>query len=119
MADACRRLREHGVGALAVLDGTRLVGIISERDVTGRVIAAHRDPMLTLVRGAMTRAPRTLPAHASLVDTLQLMLEGRHRHLPVMQGEEVIGILSLRDIPTEYGFMYQRSREANEVLPFG
>jgi CBS domain-containing protein len=119
VADACRRLREYGVGALAVLDGTRLAGIISERDVTIRVIAGHRDPMLTLVREAMTRDPKTVPAHASVADALQHMLDGHYRHLPVMQGEDVVGMFSLRDIPTEYRLMYQRFREAHEVQSMG
>lgn len=49
VAAACHRMREHGVGALAVPDETRLVGILSKRDVSVHVIAGHRDPMLTLV----------------------------------------------------------------------
>lgn len=98
VAAACHRMREHGVGALAVLAGHRLVGILSERDVAVRLIAGHRDPMLTLVREVMTREPRTVPAHAAIPVALRAMLAGGFRHMPVTKGEAVIGMLSLRDI---------------------
>jgi len=95
---ACHRMREHRVGALAVLEGRRLVGILSERDIAVRVAAGHRDPMLTLVREVMTREPRTVPAQADVPRALRAMLGGGFRHMPVTQGDAVIGMLSLRDI---------------------
>jgi CBS domain-containing protein len=66
-----------------VFDGTRLVGILSERDIALRVIADHRDPMLTLVRDVMTRNPATIPATADAQDAFARMLQGHCRHLPV------------------------------------
>ncbi|MER2266511.1 CBS domain-containing protein [Methylobacterium oxalidis] len=99
VAAACHRMREEGVGALAVFDGTRLVGILSERDIALRVIADHRDPMLTLVRDVMTRNPATIPATADAEDAFARMLQGHCRHLPVTDGEEVVGMLSIRDLP--------------------
>ncbi len=102
VAAACHRMRERGVGALAVVDGRRLVGILSERDVAVRVVAGHRDPMLTLVREVMTRDPRTVQAHAGIPEALRAMLGGGYRHLPVMRGDAVVGMLSLRDIPPDW-----------------
>lgn len=99
VAAACHRLRDTGVGALAVLDGGVLIGVFNERDVSIRVIARHHDPMLTLVREVMTRDPRTVAAEASVAEALSLMRAGGFRHLPVMRGDAVIGMLSLRDIP--------------------
>lgn len=101
VAAACHRMREHGVGALAVVEGQRLIGILSERDVAVRVIAGHRDPMLTLVREVMTREPRTVPAHAVIPEALRAMLAGGFRHMPVTRGATAIGMLSMRDVQAE------------------
>ena len=119
VAAACHRMREHGIGALAVLDGTRLVGILSERDVSLRVIAGHRDPMLTLVREVMTREPRTIPAQASAQDATRIMLAGGFRHLPVTRDGVAVGMLSLRDIPHRYIATEARSRDGLPVLALG
>ena len=118
VAAACHRMRECGVGALAVLDGQRLVGILSERDVTVRVIAGHRDPMLTLVREVMTREPATVPAHATIPTALRAMTAGGFRHMPVTRGGAVIGMLSVRDIPHEGDLPSVRTREV-PVLALG
>ncbi|KTS31024.1 signal transduction protein [Methylobacterium indicum] len=99
VASACHRMRDDGIGALVVVEARRLVGIVTERDVAVRVIAGHRDPHLTLVREVMTRDPRTIAAEASLADAHALMRVGGFRHLPVMRGGEVVGMISLRDIP--------------------
>ncbi|ACA16258.1 putative signal-transduction protein with CBS domains [Methylobacterium sp. 4-46] len=103
IASVCHRMRALNVGALAVLDEGRLIGIISERDIARRVIAGHRDPMLTLVREVMTREPLTIAAQAPLAEAHRLMAERGIRHLPVMRDEAVVGMISLRDIPAEAG----------------
>lgn len=115
ITEVCRRLQEHHVGALAVLDDGKLVGIISERDVISRVIAVGREPTATTVRAVMTPDPQTIDCENYLIDALQKMLDGHFRHLPVMRGDEVIGMISMRDIPTEDRLMYQRFTEAHEA----
>ena len=119
VAAACHRMREHRVGALAVFDGMRLTGILSERDISVRVIAGHHDPMLTLVREVMTRQPRTVPAHTPASEALRIMLEGGFRHLPVTRGESVVGMVSLRDVSAEGGLPAQGVRAAEPVLALG
>lgn len=99
IASVCHRLRDYGIGALVVMKARRLVGIITERDIAIRVVAGHRDPMLTLVREVMTPDPRTIDAGACLAEAHRLMIDGGFRHLPVMRGDDVVGVISLRDIP--------------------
>jgi CBS domain-containing protein len=113
--EVCRRLDGHHVGALAVLDGDELVGIISERDVVSRVVARGRSPAETPVRSAMTPDPKTVAIGDGLADALQAMLDGHFRHLPVMRDGRAVGMISMRDIPTEYRLMYQRFREARQA----
>lgn len=114
VTEVCRRLREHHVGALAVTEGESLVGIISERDVIARVIAVALDPQITLVRAVMTPDPQTIEVGEGLVDALQKMLDGHFRHLPVMQDGQVMGMISMRDIPTEYRLMRQRYEQMRD-----
>lgn len=111
VTEVCRHLREHHVGALAVMEDRALIGIISERDVIARVIAAELDPHVLLVRAVMTPGPQTIDVDACLADALGKMLDGHFRHLPVMQDGQVAGMISMRDIPTEYRLMHQRYQQ--------
>jgi CBS domain-containing protein len=87
------------IGAMAVLEGTKLVGIISERDVVSRVVAKRRDPATTLVSDVMTADVQTISEDVTGVRALELMHQGRFRHLPLVDGEgHVVGMLSLRDL---------------------
>ncbi|MFE1603044.1 CBS domain-containing protein [Methylobacterium sp. ID0610] len=99
VASVCHRMRALDIGALAVVENGRLAGIVSERDIARRVIAGHRDPMLTLVREVMTPDPLTIAADATLAEAHGLMEAHGVRHLPVLRGTETIGMISLRDIP--------------------
>jgi CBS domain-containing protein len=86
------------IGALLVLKDKNLVGIFSERDVLTRVIGAGRDPAQTLIGEVMTRAPLTISGSSRLSDALRLMTNRHCRHLPVIQGTELAGMISLRDL---------------------
>src|SRR5207244_1315365 len=97
--DASRKMIDEKVGALLVLEGDRLVGIVSERDIVARVVVKERDAEKTLVSEVMTADVRTVSEGASLLSALEVMHEGRFRHLPVVDGAgKVIGMLSVRDV---------------------
>jgi len=114
---ACRQLRECRVDALAVLSGERLVGMLSEHDVIHRGIGADRRSDETQVAEVMTADPVTIGAGQSLAEAMQAMQEGGFRHLPVLEAGRLIGILSMRDIPTDYRLMLERYRESFGTLP--
>lgn len=109
--EAAHVLDHFDIGALVVLDGDRLVGVISERDVIRRCVAQDADPAAVTVAQVMTRDPRTIDAEAGLADAIRMMTEVHCRHLPVMTGKRCIGLLSIRDIPTEYRMMVERFEE--------
>jgi CBS domain-containing protein len=100
--EVCQLLTKEGVGALAVIDGGKLVGIVSERDIVGRVVAKDRDPTHTFVSDIMSTPVQTVSEETSARQALELMHEGRFRHLPVVDKTgQVIGMLSVRGLLRE------------------
>lgn len=97
VADAAETLVEDGVGSLGVVDGRRLVGIITERDVV-RAIAAGSDPEEELIGDWMSDAPDTFSPDVEVSEAASWLLEVGYRHMPVMEGGELLGIVSIRDI---------------------
>ena len=95
--EACRVMAETRVGAILVMDGDALEGIFTERDALNRVLAEGRDPDTTQVSEVMTRDPITLAPRAAAIDALRLMSEIGFRHVPIVEGKRVCGVVSIRD----------------------
>jgi CBS domain-containing protein len=96
--EAIQLMDDKNVGALPVLDNSRLIGIISERDYTRKVILKGLSSKDTPVRDIMAREVLTASPSDSTADCIRVMTEKRVRHLPVMLGTKMIGIVSLRDV---------------------
>lgn len=96
--DAVNVMNDHHVGSVLVIEDGHPVGIFSERDVLVRVVAAHRDPRQTLVRDVMTTRLHTAAPEDTLLDVMRLMTERRCRHVPVMDGDKLVGLISIGDI---------------------
>ena len=96
--EAIRRMAEHGIGALLVMSGTRLVGIVSERDYARKVILKGRSSSDTPVRDVMTSQLHTVPPELDVEECMKIMTERRVRHLPVLEGGRLVGILSIGDL---------------------
>jgi CBS domain-containing protein len=96
--EAASYMVDRNVGAVPVLDGTRLVGIFSERDIMKRVVTEGRDPRSTRISEVMSTDLRTLDPGASSEDAMCLMQTHSVRHLPVCEGRTLVGFLSLRDL---------------------
>ena len=96
--DAVSVMNDHHVGSVLVIENSYPVGIFSERDVLVRVVAAHRDPRQTLVREVMTTRLHTATPDDTLLEIMRLMTERRCRHVPVVEGEELVGLVSIGDI---------------------
>jgi CBS domain-containing protein len=96
--DALQSLADHGVGALLVMDGERLVGIFSERDYTRKVALQGRNSRDTPVSAIMTPNVVAVSPKTGTRDCMALMRQHRFRHLPVVDGARVLGMISIRDI---------------------
>ena len=97
VGEAVAVMAQNRVGSVLVLDGDRLLGIFTERDIV-RALGEHFDAAGHPVSNWMTRNPVTIDTSASAHDALDRMLSGGFRHLPVMDGDRVVGLVSMRDL---------------------
>jgi CBS domain-containing protein len=96
---ACEQMMSEGEGAVIVLDEGRLVGILSERDIVGRIVVPRRNPDTTPVSEVMTREVATATAGMGEEQVMDLMHNGRFRHLPVVDASgRVTGVISIRHL---------------------
>jgi CBS domain-containing protein len=96
LAEAARSMAQRGVGAVLVLEGERLAGILTERDLLKAVAAGFTDE--ARVSDWMTRQPETVEPDETTDHAAALMIHGGFRHLPVVEGGRAVGILSIRDL---------------------
>jgi len=95
---AANLMNQRGIGGLVVLDGERVIGIFTERDVLRRVVVAGRDPSATLVHDVMTMPVATCRSDTTLAECRGFMTEKRVRHLPVVEGQRLLGIVTIGDL---------------------
>jgi CBS domain-containing protein len=96
--EACQYMRDRRVGAVLVTEGDqRLLGIFTGRDAVHRVLAEGKSAARTRLAEVMTRDPDTIPPGKSAIEALRLMEDGRYRHVPIVDGGKVVGVVSRFD----------------------
>ncbi len=98
VAEACHMMATNNIGIVAVLDGDRLAGVFSERDVVQKVIERGLDPARTLVADVMTSRLVVADADEDYQSAMSKMDQANIRHLPVVSGERLLSMLSIRDL---------------------
>jgi CBS domain-containing protein len=96
LSEVAQRMVDRDVGAVLVMDGSELSGILTERDVLRAVAAGIEET--TVVSDWMTRDPDTMAPDDTTQHAAVLMIHGGFRHLPLMEGSDVVGMLSIRDL---------------------
>lgn len=96
--DAIRVMAEKGIGAVVVMDGDRLAGILSERDYARKVIIKGRSSETTRVADIMTKEVLTTNGSQTVNQCMNTMTEHKVRHLPVVENDEVVGVISIGDL---------------------
>jgi CBS domain-containing protein len=117
--EAAQLMAHRRIGAAMVLSEGRLVGIFSERDLTHRVIAPGLDPDTTLVSAAMTANPVTIGPHDQAGDALELMRSHGFRHLPVVDGARIVGMVSVRDLYDAVKEQLEEDLQERDAYIFG
>jgi CBS domain-containing protein len=95
---AIKKMAEHHIGALLVMSGDKLDGIVSERDYARKVVLLGRSSEETRVEAIMTSKVVTVTPKQDAHDCMRLMTDMRIRHLPVVSGDRVVGVLSIGDL---------------------
>lgn len=98
VAEALRLMAEKDIGALLVLSGERLVGIVTERDIVRKLALHGRDAATTPVRAIMTERVLYVRPEQTIEECMALMTEKHLRHLPVVDAGRILGIISIRDV---------------------
>ncbi len=98
---AVQLMMSHRASAVVVLEAGTIVGIVTERDITLKLVAGCCDPRSTTLGDIMTRAPDTLAPTARTREALRLMHENHYRHLPVEQDGKIIGMIEITDLFAE------------------
>ena len=97
VAAAAELMKRNHVGALMVVEHGRLAGIFTERDAVFRVLAEGRDPTTTRIFDVMTPKPRTIDPDRAVGHALMIMYDGGFRHVPVVENDKPVGMISARD----------------------
>lgn len=96
--EAVEAMNRHRIGAMLVMDGPKLAGIFTERDALTRVIAASLDPKVTPVSKVMSANVLTIAPETTVQQVMDIFAERRCRHLPVIQNDKLVGLVSIGDV---------------------
>ncbi len=97
-ADAVTKMNDERIGSVIVMDGDKMKGIFTERDVLTKIVGCGCDPATTPVAEVMTRDLLTLAPDASVEDAMRVVIERHIRHLPVTDGDTLLGMVSSGDL---------------------
>ncbi len=118
--DAVVMMTERKIGAVIIVDNNaKLAGIFTERDLVNRVVAKGLDAASTPLQKVMTANPDTLGPNDTAMNALELMSARRYRHLPVIDGENVVGMVSIRDLFNVVKAQLEEDLREREKFIFG
>lgn len=117
LADAIALLTEHGIGAVVITSATgNVVGILSERDIVHQLSHNPADVLHVAIAQAMTRDVATVTRHTPITEVMEQMTSRRARHMPVVENDRLIGIVSIGDVVKSK--IAQAEQEAHELRDY-
>lgn len=116
IAEGARQMAERNVGAILITVAGRLEGIFTERDALVRVIAAGRDPRTTTIGEIMTRAVTSISPDRPVLHALHEMHENNFRHVPVLENDRLVGVVSIRDALGDELIAFERELAVKQAI---
>lgn len=116
VAEGARQMAERNVGAILITVAGRLEGIFTERDALVRVIAAGRDPQTTAIGEMMTRAVNAISPDRPVLHALHEMHENNFRHVPVLENDRLVGVVSIRDALGDELIAFERELAVKQAI---
>ena len=118
--EGAKQLTGRHIAALVIVDDAgKLIGIVTERDMTQRLLAKEIDPKTTLLGDIMTKNPDTLAPDDSAADALELMQSRNYRHLPVTENGRCVAVVSIRDLYAAVKSALEEDIKETEAFVFG
>lgn len=118
--EAAKAMEAHNCAAVVITDEDgKLTGIVTERDLTRHIVADDRDPKSTMLGDFMTKDPDALAPDDSALDALKLMQARGYRHLPVVDQDRVVGMVSVRDLYAAVKESLEKDIRETEAFVFG
>jgi CBS domain-containing protein len=115
--EACCEMRDRRIGAVLVTNRSgRLLGIFTGRDAVGRVVAAGKSAAKTKLSSVMTADPVTMTPDMTAIDALRLMWDGGFRHIPIIEDDQLVGIVSRTDFQSEERGRLEEERNLWETI---
>ncbi|HHW09576.1 MAG TPA: CBS domain-containing protein [Firmicutes bacterium] len=115
VAEAAKLMQKHNIGSVPVCEGTRVVGIITDRDIVVRNVAHGKSADSTPVREVMTSKVHTVSPETDIQQVAGIMAEQQVRRLPVVEGDRLVGMISLGDLATEALYDVEVARTLGEI----
>lgn len=112
---AANLMKKHNIGSLPVCDGEKVIGIITDRDITLRAVAGEKDANTQTVREIMSSNPVLGKPDMDISDAGRIMSERQIRRMPVVQNDSIVGMLSLGDLAVEPGLYHTAGEALSEI----
>lgn len=112
VTEAVQEMNRHRIGSVLVMNGNRLVGIFTERDVLTRVVGADLDPLTTPVSQVMTGNVLTVAPTATVQEVMDTFADKRCRHLPVLENGHLVGLISIGDVSRWVASLHRAEAES-------
>lgn len=103
LVTVAKHMRDLDVGVVPVLEGQRLIGVVTDRDIVIRAVAAGTNPQQAIVRDVVSSNPTTVSPDTDVKDAAQLMAREQIRRLPVVENGTLVGIISIGDVAVDAG----------------
>ncbi|HHU51990.1 MAG TPA: CBS domain-containing protein [Firmicutes bacterium] len=115
LVEVAQLMQKHNIGAMPVVDGDNVVGMVTDRDIVVRNVAHEKDPATTQVSAIMSSQVESVTPEMELNKAAEIMSSKQVRRLPVIEGNKLVGIVSLGDLATQAKYDVELSRTLAEI----